>query len=289
MLMRICLYGNPTAGGGTSLDDLSAMIAKAGHHVVNVVDDAEDACPLLDPNLDCVVAAGGDGTIARAARTLVGGRLPLAMLPVGTANNIARGLGIDGDTEELIARWSPDRIGRIDVGVIDNGGTRSYFLESVGCGLVTECIAEANDTIAKDDPDTHLADARQLYLDTLRHLAHRHYEIQLDDARIVCDCLVVEVLNTPSIGPRLELAAETNAADGWLSLVAIAEGDRKRLAAHLEKLRAGGPAEAGFESRRARAIAISGADRIHVDDQVVQVEGERISISILPAALPVLT
>jgi diacylglycerol kinase (ATP) len=287
--MRICLYGNPTAGGGTSLDDLAALIAKAGHRVVDVIEDAKEACPLLDPNLDCVVAAGGDGTIARAARALVGGQLPLAMLPVGTANNIARSLGLHGDPEELIARWCPDRIGRMDVGVIDNGSTRSYFLESVGCGLVTECIAEARDTIAKDDPDTHLADARQLYVDTLHHLVPRRYQIQLDDETIEGDFLVVEALNTPSIGPRAEFAAGTNAADGSLSLVVVAEADRRQLAHYLESLRAGDAAPAGFESWRVRAITITGADRIHVDDRVVPVQAARISIGILRSALPVLT
>src|SRR5262245_43126357 len=55
MSMRICLYGNPTAGGGTSMDDLTAMIAKAGHQVLSVVEDARDVCPLLDSNVDSIV------------------------------------------------------------------------------------------------------------------------------------------------------------------------------------------------------------------------------------------
>jgi len=288
--MRVCLYGNPTAGGGTSLDDLAAMILKAGHHVVTVVEDVRDARPLLDSTLECVVAAGGDGTIARAARALVGSQLPLAVLPVGTANNIARSLGVDGDPEALIARWHPERVGRMDVGVIDIGGRRSYFVESVGCGLVTDCIAEANETIAKDDPETHLAEARQLYVDTLDRLAHRHYEIRLDDETIEGDFLAVEALNTPSIGPRVEFAAGANAADGLLSVVAVAEVDRYQLAGYLLALRAGDAARAGLESWRVRAIAISGAERIHVDDQVMQVEPTRpISIRILPSALLVLT
>ena len=287
--MRICLYGNATAGGGTSLDDLTAMIARAGHHVVNVIEDAEDACPLLDANLDCVVAAGGDGTVARAARLLIGGQLPLAIVPVGTANNIARSLGIDGDLEQLIARWRVDRVGRIDAGVIDTGGTRSYFLESVGCGLVTDSIHDARVSIAKDDPDTHLADARELYADTLQFLAHRHYAIQIDDEALEGNFLLVEALNTPSIGPRLELAGATNAADGWLSLVVITEADRGRLAEYLQRLRAGEAAEAGFESWRVRTIAISGAERIHIDDQVVQLNSDRVTIGIQPSALAVLT
>ena len=70
------------------------------------------------------------------------------------------------------------------------------------------------------DPETHLAEARELYVETLRDLAPRHYDITLDGERISREFLLVEVLNTPSIGPKLEFTADVNAADGHLSVVA---------------------------------------------------------------------
>ncbi len=265
------------------------MIEKAGHTVACVVSDEADARAQLDSELDCFVAAGGDGTIARAGRMLTGGRLPLAILPVGTANNIARSLGIDGDAGTLIERWSLDRIGHVDVGVVEHGGARSYFLESVGCGLVTECIDEGRFSIPKDHPETHLADARDLYIEKLQRFATRRYQIELDDETIDGEFLVVEALNTPSIGPRLELSSAASAGDGWLTLVAVSDRDRARLAQYLTALRNGAEREAALESWRVRAIVIRGADRIHIDDKVVAVESDRVAIGILPSALPVLT
>jgi diacylglycerol kinase family enzyme len=82
--MRICLYWNKTAGGGISLDRLTSMITDAGHIVVRTVEDASEL-PEQTDGVDCVAAAGGDGTVARAGRALAGGALPLAIMTLGTA------------------------------------------------------------------------------------------------------------------------------------------------------------------------------------------------------------
>jgi diacylglycerol kinase family enzyme len=66
--------------------------------VVRVITDRTDFERLVDP------PAGGDGTAANAARTVAGRAIPLAVLPLGTANNIARSLGYVGSIEELIRR-----------------------------------------------------------------------------------------------------------------------------------------------------------------------------------------
>src|SRR5688572_16895861 len=102
--MRICLYWNHTAGGGISLDDLKSVIHDAGHTVVRAIDDESDL-PDEMTDVECVVVAGGDGTVARAGRVLAGGLVPMAILPLGTANNIASSLDIGGDVEQLVARW----------------------------------------------------------------------------------------------------------------------------------------------------------------------------------------
>lgn len=61
---------------------------------------------------DVVIAAGGDGTVSLVASALVGTQTPLAVLPRGTANSIAAGLGISDDLMEAAqtlaegeARW----------------------------------------------------------------------------------------------------------------------------------------------------------------------------------------
>jgi diacylglycerol kinase (ATP) len=284
--MRICLYWNHTAGGGLSLDRLTAVIQSAGHTVVRAIDDESDL-PEDIGDIECVVVAGGDGTVARAGRVLAGGPVPLAILPLGTANNIARSLDIHGDIEQLAARWHKGKVAKIDVGVIEVSGGAQRFLESVGCGLVTSCISEGSVSLAKDDPESHLEDARDLYLETLRKLEPRRYDITLDGERISGDFLLVEALNTPSIGPKLEFTAHVNAADGLLSLVLLGESDRDALIAHLAALGSGATAPAGFKSWHVKTIEIAGADRLHIDDRVRDTDGSPFSIGIHPRSLAI--
>lgn len=284
--MRICLYWNKTAGGGISLDRLTSIITDAGHDVLRAVEDASEL-PSQQDDVDCIVAAGGDGTVAQAGRALAGRATPLAILPLGTANNIAASLDIRGEVAALAERWHQGTVAKIDVGLVECGGRSERFLESVGCGLVTSCIEIGEATLSKDHPESHLEDARRLYLDTLRGLRPRLYEIVLDGERISGEFLLVEALNTPSIGPKLEFTPHANAADGFLSVVVAAESDREVLIEYLSALLEGSDAKGDLKSWRARTIGITGADRIHVDDCVID-SGGSISIGLRPLSLSIL-
>jgi len=285
--MRICLYWNHAAGGGLSLDGLTAVMERAGHSVVRTIDDESDL-PSTIGDAECVVVAGGDGTVARAGRFLAGGPVPMAILPLGTANNIARSLDMRGDIEQLAARWQQGQVVKIDVGVVEALGNAHRFIESVGCGLVTSCIAEGKATLAKDHPETHLAEARDLYLATLRQLAPRRYDITLDGERVSREFLLVEALNTPSVGPKIELTADVSVADGLLSVVLLGESDRDALVRYLTTLGPDAAAPAGFRSWRVKTIEIAGADRLHVDDRVMDTGGSTLSIGIHARSLAIL-
>src|SRR5262245_19963348 len=94
--VRVSLLYNTRAGEGVSLDRVRGAIEQHVHNLVCVVEARADLTRLLEDVPDVVIAAGGDGTIARAARTLARRGVPLAILPLGTANNIARSLAIQG-------------------------------------------------------------------------------------------------------------------------------------------------------------------------------------------------
>jgi len=55
---------------------------------------------------DIVAVAGGDGPVGKVARRLIGSPTPIAILPLGTANNIANTLDVTGKSlKELIRSW----------------------------------------------------------------------------------------------------------------------------------------------------------------------------------------
>jgi len=286
--MRLCLYWNPNAGGATSLEEVSALLVAAGHHLECVVERPVDLPDVFDVAIDCVVAAGGDGTVARAGRALAGSNIPLAILPLGTANNIASSLGISGSLEEAIAAWRHQRIVRIDVGVIQHDG-ETRFLESVGAGLVVAGINAGTAVIPKNgDPVSNVARARELYVEAIQRLQPRHCDITLDGTSIADDYLLVEVLNIPSVGPGVSLSADVNPADGLLSVVVATEAEREQLAAYLKARQNGEPASAGLRSWRASHIELRGLAAFHVDDEVRSAHGATVTIGITPASLAVM-
>src|SRR5262245_1950885 len=103
--MRISLFHNQSAGDSTSLSWIRELIATSGHEIVRALDREAGFAELIDERTELVVAAGGDGTVAAAARMLAGKAVPLAVLPLGTANNIAKALHADAPSEQLVASW----------------------------------------------------------------------------------------------------------------------------------------------------------------------------------------
>src|SRR5206468_7695208 len=100
--MRIVLMHNPKAGRGDhAKKDLMAELANAGHHAIYESTRKSDYKKALKKPTDLVLAAGGDGTVGKIGRELIGTGIPLSVLPLGTANNLARSLGFIGSPEEI--------------------------------------------------------------------------------------------------------------------------------------------------------------------------------------------
>jgi diacylglycerol kinase (ATP) len=94
--MKVTLIHNPGAGDKERPDRdwLIAMVQSAGHDVTYQSLKKDDWHITLEDPVDLVVAAGGDGTVGEVARKLIGRRIPVAVLPTGTANNVSRTLGV---------------------------------------------------------------------------------------------------------------------------------------------------------------------------------------------------
>lgn len=242
-------------------------------------------------SIDLVVAAGGDGTVRRAANAIAGLGIPLAILPLGTANNIARSIGIDDPIPQLIHDWGSARRYPFDLGVVRGAWGESRFLEGTGGGLIPAGIgalkAELNESRA--DADSKLARALRGYREALSLLQPCRWALTVDDTRLEDDFLLVEVLNIRSVGANLVLAPDADPSDGYLSVVTATEEHRNTIAEYLQHRIEGKDCRLSLPTRSARRIEIHGLNIMHVDDQLVRWPAiEAVSATIEAGALEVL-
>ena len=286
--MRVALFHNEGAGDGTSVDEISSLLERHGHHLVQVVDKEWSAELVLEKGADLVVAAGGDGTVTTAARVLAGRDVPLAILPLGTANNIAKSLCCDAPIETLIESWEHAAPQPLDLGTARGVWGERVFIESVGAGLIPAGIAAAKAQFETGEGSTTSkpTDAVRIFRDVLARLEPRRWTITLDGHTTRGEYLLVEVLNMPSIGPNLVLSDEASPCDRFFSVVMATERDRDVLDEYLVHRSEDGERPLRLTPRRARHVEILGWDDVHVDDQLLRARpSETVAITIVPAAL----
>ena len=284
--MQISLFHNEEAGDGSSDDEIRALLSRHGHRVVQVVSDSCSVDEILETHADLVVAAGGDGTVATAARALAGGSLPLAILPLGTANNIAKSLGYDAPLDALVDAWTQLEPRPLDLGVAHGHWGKRVFIESVGAGLIPSGIAAAK---AQEEGGTAKPeDAVQTFRDVLARLAPHPTTIVIDGELVTSEFLLVEVLNIPSIGPNLVLLDKADPSDGLFSVVVATEQDRDALDAYLVHRSEGGTEALSLPYRHARTVEIHDGTTVHVDDRLLRTQvPQTVSMTISPAALTI--
>jgi diacylglycerol kinase (ATP) len=269
--VRVSLLYNKNAGEGVPLNHIRGAIEQHGHDLVCVLEKHADMKRLLDEVPEIVVAAGGDGTVALAAHLLARRGIPLAILPLGTANNIAKSLGIRGSIDEVVEGWKTAGRVRLDLGVAEGVWGRRQFVEAVGGGLLPEAITDMQTRSNGDElpAPSRIAGAVHTVGRVLSRLKPVEMTIVADGARTSGEFLLVEVLNIRLIGPNLTLCADANPSDGLLHVVMGGEEHRDEIARHVHEALEGRGSALSLPSTRARHVTLQGASHIHLDDEVV--------------------
>jgi len=226
--MRATLFHNPTAGHKADKDDILAAMKLADFDVryVSVKDTAIEQA--FEKKTDLIVIAGGDGTITEVLTKVPDRSVPVALLPLGTANNIARSFGIAGTPQELVETWKIDRTHPLDIGLVKGSWGSARFLEGFGVGLFAGFLQAANKRDKAKGAD-NLRKGRELLEKRLKTAKPIDLSITVEGKSLNGEFLGVEVMNVPFTGPGLPLARKAHVADGLLDVVCFDAGRRREL------------------------------------------------------------
>ncbi|QAY63879.1 diacylglycerol kinase [Xylanimonas allomyrinae] len=185
---------------------------------------------------DVVVAAGGDGTVRAVASAMVGTSVPMALLPVGTGNLLARNLDVPlASVDEAMAVVLGGRDRHIDVGwarvaETETGldgepradaatpGDTQLFLVIAGLGFDAAMVADADDTLKRR------VGWIAYFLAGVRHLHGRRMRVQvsLDGGEPVTARLrSIMVGNCGRLPGGVTLLPDAKLDDGVLDIAAI--------------------------------------------------------------------
>jgi diacylglycerol kinase (ATP) len=155
-LKKAILISNPVAGiksGRRSRQIQEAVavlrrveIAAEVRYTSSPGDGKQLASEAVKDASDLVIVCGGDGTINEVANGMATGPIPLAVLPGGTANIVAKELGVPGSIVKAARQFHSWRPCRIPLGRAtweESGSLRQrYFLAVAGIGFDARIISQ---------------------------------------------------------------------------------------------------------------------------------------------------
>lgn len=245
----------------------------------------------LSKRSDLVIVAGGDGTVGKVIKELSGTGRPIALLPIGTANNIARTAAALGDARDLASSWARAKAQPFDVGVALTSDQRQLFVEGVGGGIFADAIAEGGkqveqaDSIVGGQMDRAVAFLRGI----VERAQPRRWQVQVDGTDHSGDYLAVEVMNIRHVGPSVPIAPDADPGDGLMDVVLVRPSDRRALLSYLDnRLEQHDVKLPKLSARRGKEVVLSvSGGRLRIDDDLLE-RRRRLDITVMAGAARVL-
>jgi diacylglycerol kinase (ATP) len=290
----VAFVANPTSGKGRSASTIEAVARRlsTAHHAGSKTDvttlvgaSAEESTDLIRTAVadgcDMLVVMGGDGMVHLAVQELAGSQVPLAIIPTGTGNDVARYLSLPrNDVLAAADIASGGSVRRIDLGRV--GPT--YFVTVVAAGFDSLVNERANRmTWPKGQMRYNLATMAELRV--FRPIA---YTVEIDGVEQRLEAMLIAVGNGPSYGGGLRMCEGAQLDDGELDVVVIEPISKLELIKVYPKLFKGTHVtHPAYVHHRAKQISIAASG------VAAYADGERltelpITVEVVPAALSVL-
>jgi diacylglycerol kinase (ATP) len=235
--LRLLVVVNPNASRAVeALPQVTAWFAERGGATIVVAEKKKDLKRILKEEggaADRIVIGGGDGTISKALPVLLRLNKPVGVLPLGTANDFARTLGLSGDPLEAADTALEGREHKIDVGLA-NG---EPYLNVASVGLASQVIKGQTKELKRR---WRVLAYPIALLRAARNLQPFFVELDIDDGpRWSAPVYQVSISNGRYHGGGLTVAEDAAIDDGKLHLYVVYPGSFWQLFACLTHLRFG--------------------------------------------------
>jgi YegS/Rv2252/BmrU family lipid kinase len=223
--VRLAIIVNPIAGRGRAWKKLQRHL-KAWPHPECQFETHLTRCPghagviaqeLLENPPDLLAVCGGDGTLNEVASQVPSPPFPVAILPSGTANVLARELGLPLDAVRALEVALDGPVRRVDLGFLNTRVSR-HFLLMAGIGLDAYVVLKCN---ARAKRYLGIAAYYEAVIRCL--LTYPFYEFQVtteNDSIAASSCVIA---NSSRYGGGLVLVPEASISDGVLNVLALQE------------------------------------------------------------------
>lgn len=222
-MRKVKLIYNPFSGENQILQKLDIIIKlhqEAGYTIVPYRVEADKDIAnafegIKSGGYSYILIAGGDGTIDSVVNSMAkeGISLPIAILPVGTANDFGKFLGMPSDVEEACKQILSSSVKTVDLGSIND----KYFVNVASTGLFTD-VSQKTDVNLKNT-----IGKLAYYLKGIESLPNfRRLKVKIDSKEESFDgeMYFLLVFNGQTAG-GFKLATSADVADGKLDVIVI--------------------------------------------------------------------
>lgn len=175
--------------------------------------DLEEALDIIDETYSYILIAGGDGTVDSVVNAMEKRKidLPIGILPVGTANDFGKFIGMPSDIQDACKQILDSKPKLVDLGKINE----KYFVNVASTGLFTD-VSQKTDVNLKNT-----IGKLAYYLKGLEELPNfRRLKIKLKSKECEYDgeMYLMLVFNGKTAG-SFNLATQADVSDGKLDVI----------------------------------------------------------------------
>ncbi len=293
--IRAKLIANPGSGDGSNRAQLLEQVVRSlkdkGIRVdVAIAKPKEKAIPVarkaVKDGYKLIIAVGGDDTIEAIIRGMAGSKARLGMIPAGTANNLAKSLGIPEDPEQACALIASGHTRKLDMGQVKvRKGKKLPFFELVVVGIGAAIYRDALHA-----SKGRLSSLKGAIQKVLSHETRPSVTVKLDgENTITVNTMLAIVSNVPLIGPNMLVDPNASIDDGLLDVFLYPDFSKAELLAYFARTTNENAAEDGKIQRcQAGKVTIKESPRLKVMADGVMLGKGKVKIKVLPGALRVL-